>query len=467
MFDRMNEGSVSETNLAEVSADSLWRTVLGEIELSVAPSSFTTFWAPTRPLSMENDLLTIEVNNVFAKVQFEKKFAPMISEILKKHGFKDLGLEFIISSKHRTKNESDEEVVIIKNKSLSGFTKNPAKFESRLNPRYRFDNFVVGSCNDLAYAAARAASEKPGEKYNPIFIYGGVGLGKTHLIQAIGNEILRNNPTKKNLYTTTEEFVNDFIYHLRNKSPEEFTKKYREIDVLIVDDFQFIAGKEKNTEAFFNTFNSLHQANKQIVIAADKPPAAIPTLPERLRSRLLMGMAIDVNLPDYETRVAIIEAKSANSAVALPLKTAKYLAENIKTNVRELEGALNQILAYAEMQQIEPTPEFAAELLTSSRLRRPKHITARQIVDKTSRYFDLKPTDICSPARDQYIALPRQIAMYLLRSELHLSYPKIALELGRKDHTTAIHSVEKIDREIKLDISIREKVAAIREVLYA
>ena len=466
----MNEGNVSETNygvqpgasLVDVPPDALWRAVLGEIELSVSPSSFTTFWTPTRLLDVRGENLTIEVNNIFAKTQFEKKFAPLIKDILKKHGYRAPQLEFVTSTaKHHLKND---DVIIIETPHRAAA---PAvKFNSNLNSRYRFDNFVVGACNDLAYAAAQAAAENPGERYNPIFIYGGVGLGKTHLIQAIGNEIARRDPAKRVLYTTTEEFVNDFIYHLRAKTPEEFTRKYRELDALIVDDFQFIAGKEKNTEAFFNTFNALHQASKQIVIAADKPPAAIPTLPERLKSRLLMGMAIDVNLPDYETRVAIIEAKAASSAVKLPRATAEYLAENIKTNVRELEGALNQILAYAEMQNIEPTPEFAAELLANSRIARPKHITARQIIEKTAKFFELKPSDICSPARDKYVTLPRQIAMYLLRSELHMSYPKIAGELGRKDHTTAIHSIDKIDREIKLDITVREKVAAIREVLY-
>jgi len=464
---QMDGASVSEANYntdADTAGSSLWLMILGEIELVVSPSSFTTFWAPTKLLSAQGDTLVIEVNNIFAKTQFEKKFAPIIRDILKKHGYHSPKLEFTTSSaKHHVHN--GDEVVVIETSDKT-FAKTTI-FKSNLNPRYRFDNFIVGSCNDLAHAAALAAAEQPGEKYNPVFIYGGVGLGKTHLIQAIGNEIMRRDPSRKVLYTPTEEFVNDFIYHLRAKTPEEFTHKYRELDALIVDDIQFIAGKEKNQEAFFNTFNALHQANKQIVIAADRPPANIPTLTDRLKSRFQMGMVIDVNLPDYETRVAIIEAKAASSAIKLPRETAGYLAENIKTNIRELEGALNQILAYAEMQQIEPTKEFAAELLANSRLSRPRHITARQIIEKTAKYFELKPADICSAARDQYIALPRQIAMYLLRSELKMSFPKIARELGRKDHTTAIHSIDKIDREIKLDITVREKVAAIREVLYA
>jgi chromosomal replication initiator protein len=325
---------------------------------------------------------------------------------------------------------------------------------------------VVGGSNDLAYAAAQAAAEHPGERYNPIFIYGGVGLGKTHLIQAIGNAITQKYPDKKVLYVSTETFVNDFINHIRNKTPEEFTRKYREVDALIIDDFQFIAGKEKNIDAFFNTFNVLHQNNKQIVIAADQPPAKIPTLPERLRSRLLMGMAIDVSLPDYETRVAIIQTKASMSTIKLPEETINFLANNIKTNVRELEGALNQILAYAEMQQITPTPDFAAELLASSRITAPKHLTPRMIIEKTAKYFDLKPSDICSPARDRYIAFPRQVAMYLLRTELKLSFPQIAHELGRKDHTTAMSSIRKIEREIQLNATVREKINNVRGVIY-
>lgn len=447
----------------EISPAALWNAILGEVELEISPQNFATFWKPTSLIDITDNLITIEVNNVFAKTQFEKKFEPLIKEILKKKGFSHAKLEFVTSSRKRKlardRNESDHVVVIEK--------KAAEKSATNLNKNYDFANFIVGSNNDMAYAAARAVAENPGQKYNPLFIYGGVGLGKTHLIQAIGNEVAKNSPTKKILYVTTEQFVNDFIYNLRNKSPEEFTKKYRDLDVLIVDDIQFIAGKEKNQEAFFNTFNSLHQMNKQIIIAADRPPAIIPTLTDRLRSRFQMGMVIDVSLPDYETRAAIIQAKSQNSPVRLSHDVIEYLAKNIKTNVRELEGTLNQILAYSEMRDISPTPEFVAELISNTKVNKPKHITARQIVEKTAKYFELKPNDLLSSARDSYIMLPRQIAMYLLRSELHMSYPKIAEQLGRKDHTTAMHSIEKIEKNIKLDITVRDKIAAIREVLYA
>lgn len=462
----MNEVNVSEEkrSFGRVDQSALWNTICGEAELLIEPSSFATFWNKSSLIGVNGNTLTIEVNNIFARTQFEKKFAGIIDSILIKKGYARPNLVFVTA---KNREHKTEEVAVVTERVSRNFAKKSAEeFRSNLNSKYQFSNFVVGGSNDLAYAAAQAAAEHPGERYNPIFIYGGVGLGKTHLIQAIGNAITQKYPDKKVLYVSTETFVNDFINHIRNKTPEEFTRKYREVDALIIDDFQFIAGKEKNIDAFFNTFNVLHQNNKQIVIAADQPPAKIPTLPERLRSRLLMGMAIDVSLPDYETRVAIIQTKASMSTIKLPEETINFLANNIKTNVRELEGALNQILAYAEMQQITPTPDFAAELLASSRITAPKHLTPRMIIEKTAKYFDLKPSDICSPARDRYIAFPRQVAMYLLRTELKLSFPQIAHELGRKDHTTAMSSIRKIEREIQLNATVREKINNVRGVIY-
>jgi chromosomal replication initiator protein len=273
-------------------------------------------------------------------------------------------------------------------------------------------------------------------------------------------------PGTRVLYISSETFVNEFLEHIRFKK-KGFSEKYRNVDVLIVDDMQFIAGKEKTQEEFFHTFNHLHQNNKQIIISSDKPPKSIPTLTERLRSRFEMGMTIDVQMPDFETRCAILSAKAALSGVTLGQDTVEYLATNIKTNIRELEGALNQLLAYAEMRGISPDVTTAEGLLGNVRHSRPQHITSKQIIDRTAKHFQIKVEEICSAKRDKHIVVPRQIAMYLLRSELHLSFPKIAGELGRKDHTTAIHSVEKIEKAIKLDFLIREQVASIRENLYA
>lgn len=458
---------ISDMSTSEMKT--LWDSVLTDADMSGKYTNlFTAFWKPTKLLSVNNGICTIEVNNIFAKNQFEKRFEDDVRELLKKHGVVAPRVEFV-TNKKQIKKAQAEDVVIIDddNDEAASQTKPATPFNSHLNSKYRFDNFIVGSCNELAYAAAQAAAKQPGEKYNPIFIYGGAGLGKTHLIQAIGNQIIANDKTKKVLYATTEEFTNDYIYHITNKSSQEFTNKYRSLDTLIVDDIQFISGKDKTQEAFFNTFNALHQANKQIIISSDRPPGVIPTLTDRLKSRFQMGMTIDVSLPDYETRVAIIEAKARmNSSVNLPPNTAEYIAKTVRTNIRELEGALNQVMAYAEMRNIPPTVEFAAEVLASSRPSQTRHITARQIVEKTAKYFEIKSSEMKSSSRSQYIIVPRQIAMYLLRSELHMSYPQIARELGRSDHTTAMHSITKIERQIKLDITIREKVDDIKESLY-
>lgn len=439
----------------------LWQTILGEIELSLSHATFATWFKPTELLAIQGQNLQVLVNNFFAKNQFEKKFDQQIKQILRKNGFSSPTIEYIIKGKRAVKEEIvDEKVAHIQAEQSS------VKNSTGLNPKYRFDNFIVGTCNDLAHAASQAAAAMPGQKYNPVFIYGGSGLGKTHLIQAIGNEISANKPEMRVLYASAETFGNEFIDFVRFKKNRDFGKKYRDVDVLIIDDIQFIAGKKSTQEEFFNTFNSLHQADKQIILSSDKPPVEIPGLADRLRSRFQMGMAIDVSLPDYETRCAILEAKAAALGVNLPIEITEFLADQVRTNIRELEGALNQILAYCEMRREEPTLDLTKGLLGDIKNSRPKHITARQIIDKTASYFDLKVTDICSPARDRHIAEPRQMAMYLLRSEIKMSFPKIARELGRKDHTTAIHSVEKIEREIKLNARIREQISDLRERLY-
>jgi chromosomal replication initiator protein len=439
----------------------LWQTILGEIELILPHATFATWFKPTKLLSIQGQNLQVLVNNFFAKNQFEKKFDEQIKHILRKNGFSSPTLEYIIKGKRTAKED-----VVIEESTPSPIDQSTAKNPTGLNSKYRFDNFIVGTCNDLAHAASQAAATMPGVKYNPIFIYGGSGLGKTHLVQAIGNEILTKQPASRVLYASAETFGNEFIDYVRFKKNRDFSRKYRDVDVLIIDDVQFIAGKKSTQEEFFNTFNSLHQTDKQIVLTSDKPPAEIPGLADRLRSRFQMGMAIDVSLPDLETRSAILEAKATALGFNLPIETTEFLADQIRTNIRELEGALNQILAYCEMRSEDPTLELAKGLLGDIKNSRPKHITARQIIEKTANYFDLRVIDMCSPARDRHIAEPRQMAMYLLRNEIKMSFPKIAHELGRKDHTTAIHSVEKIEREIKINTRIREQITDLRERLY-
>lgn len=451
---------------------SLWQTVLGEIELSVSRAAFVTWFKQTELTSITSDGdIYISVPNIFAKQQFEVKFNRQITDTLRKNGIPVHSVTYSISGtkppKPAADNRSEQHVAEIAGKRVDQpvAASRSRQTKGGLNPRYTFDTYIVGSSNDLAYAACQAVAKNPGTKYNPLFIYGGVGLGKTHLMQAVGNDIVTHSPDTKILYVNSETFVNEFLEHIRFKK-KGFSDKYRSVDVLIVDDMQFIAGKEKTQEEFFHTFNALHQANKQIIISSDKPPKSIPTLTERLRSRFEWGMAIDIQMPDFETRCAILETKAALSGVSLKKETTEFLANNIKTNIRELEGALNQLLAFAEMRGVEPDLQTAAGLLGNVRQSRPHHITPRQIIDKTAKHFQIDPLDIVSPKRDKHIVVPRQVAMYLLRSELHLSFPRIATELGRKDHTTAIHSVEKIEKAIKLDFMIREQVAGVREKLY-
>jgi len=448
---------------------SLWQSVLGEIELSVSHATYMTWFKNTELVNQSASEVTIAVPNIFAKRQFEVKFDEQIRGVLAKNGLSPKTINYTVktsgqrpaASRETTSSHAVDRLIAPRRAEHS--TQTP---KTTLNPRYSFENFIVGSSNDLAYSACQAVAKNPGTKYNPLFLYGGVGLGKTHLIQAVGNEILKNQPDKVVLYISSETFVNDFLESIRYKK-KGLADKYRNVDVLIVDDMQFIAGKEKTQEEFFHTFNALHQANKQIIISSDKPPRNIPTLTERLRSRFEWGMSIDIQMPDFETRCAILEAKSALSGVEVARETIEYLANNIKTNVRELEGALNQLLAYAEMRGVPADISTAEGLIGNVRHSRPQHLTARQIIDKTARHFSLSAQEICSAKRDKHIVTPRQIAMYLLRSELHLSFPKIAAELGRKDHTTAIHSVEKIEKAVKLDFLIREQVADIRDKLYA
>lgn len=447
--------------------NSLWQSVLGEIELSVPHAQFVTWFKNTELVESSDEQVVIAVPNIFAVRQFQVKFSDHIKQVLAKNGVEPARIEYVVKSSNAKKRVISRETTHSPAQSLT--ESRPAGMVTQsgnLNPRYTFSNFIVGSSNDLAYTACQAVAQYPGTKYNPLFLYGGVGLGKTHLAQAVGNEIVKHQPDARILYISSETFVKEFLESIRFKK-KGFSDKYRNVDVLIVDDMQFIANKEKTQEEFFHTFNALHQNNKQIIITSDKPPRSIPTLTERLRSRFEMGMSIDIQMPDFETRCAIIETKSSLSGVELDRETVEYLANNVKTNIRELEGALNQLLAYAEMRSIAPDISTAEGLLGNVRRSRPQHVTAKQIIDKTAKYFSLSPAEICSAQRDKHIVTPRQIAMYLLRSELHLSFPKIANELGRKDHTTAIHSIEKIEKSIKLDFTIREQVAEIRERLYA
>jgi chromosomal replication initiator protein len=456
--------------------DSLWQAVLGEIELSISRGNFVTWFKNTCLLKNDEESVTVGVPNIFIKQQLERKYNDLITETLAKNGV--VTKEIIYKITANTTVPRNDEPVLIAHESpspvkVSSSNNAPAvgnslahSYRQGLNERYTFDNFVVGGSNELAFAACQAIAHNPGTKYNPLFLYGGVGIGKTHLMQAVGNAVLQANPNAKVVYISTEQFVQEFVDALRFRKTADFAGYYRTTDVLIVDDVQFIAGKEKMQEEFFHTFNALHQANKQIIISSDKPPKEIPTLEDRLRSRFAWGMSIDMQTPDFETRCAIVQSKAEGHEVVLPNDVVEYLANNAQTNIRELEGALNQLLAFCEMRGLEPDLSIVSGLLSISKTR-PKHLSAKQIIERTARHFQIPMEDILGPKRDKDIVVPRQIAMYILRSELHLSFPKIAKELGRKDHTTAIHSVEKIEKESQFDASLRLAIAQIKERLYA
>lgn len=447
-----------------MNSQAIWQGVLGEIEVSIPPSSFSTWFKSTELDIISDNEVAVLSPNPFVLTQLEKRYYQRIADGLKRNGLAVSMIHFrpkkVATRRQRLNRDEPHSTA-----TSPSIIKQANKSTTNLNPRYTFDNFIVGSSNDLAHAACQAIAANPGTKYNPLYLYGGSGLGKTHLMQAVGNEIIKRQPSARVLYTTTETFVSEFLDSIRFKK-KGFSDKYRNVDVLIVDDMQFIANKEKTQDEFFHTFNDLHQNDKQIIISSDKPPKSIPTLTDRLRSRFEWGMTIDVQMPDYETRCAIVTAKAGLSNVELSADVIEYLATNFKTNIRELEGALNQLLAYAEMQNITPDAETAEGLLGNIKRSRPQHITAKQIIDKTARHFGVEVKDVCSPRRDKYIMQPRQIAMYLLRSELKMSFPKIAQELGRKDHTTAIHSVDKISKEMLISVNIREQINDIRDKLY-
>ncbi|MGI9027241.1 MAG: chromosomal replication initiator protein DnaA [Candidatus Saccharimonadales bacterium] len=462
----------------------LWQAVLGEIELGVSKGNYVTWFKNTRLLKVKDGVVQVGAPNVFIKQQLERKFDDLIAQTLQKNGVPYETIEYKIlpaSSIHR---RIEDESVVLQNQqqakpapdgrpqpnrptsSTNTSSSLTHAYRLGLNERYTFDNFIVGDGNDLAYAACQSVANSPVKKYNPLFLYGGVGIGKTHLIQATGNGVLANNKNANIVYVSSEQFIQEFLDAIRYKRNTDFAAVYRSADVLIIDDIQFIAGKEKTQDEFFHTFNALHQANKQIIITSDRRPKDIPTLTDRLRSRFEWGMAIDMQAPDFETRCAIIQSKAGEHDMVLEPGLVEHLANRDPSNIRELEGALNRLIAFCEVRKLEPTVEVAVALLGNVKTR-PKHLNAKQVVERTAKHFQVSVDELLGPKRDKEIVVPRQIAMYILRSELHLSFPKIARELGRKDHTTAIHSVEKITKEKAFDNEVRLAIADIKERLYA
>ncbi len=452
----------------------LWRRVLSELELNLSQASFNTWFKNTSVASKQKETIVISVPSGFVKEWLENKYNKYILKALQKYYPKTKKVDFIIKSLSpigetlkrlkKSKNREREESVIstIPNKAELGNLEG-----LNLNSRYTFNLFIVGSCNELAHAASLAVSKNPGKTYNPLFIYGGVGLGKTHLLQAIGNEIIKNHPTKKIKYITCEQFTNELINSIRQQKMNDFKNKYRKIDTLIIDDVQFLAKKEKTQEEFFHTFNTLYENNKQIVLSSDRIPKAILTLEERLRSRFEGGMITDIGLPDFETRLAILKMKLEKKQETLPQEILEYIASHIQRNIRELEGALNKIIAYNELNNNLLTLKDSKAILSSIiKIPRNKSISPQQIIKVVTEFYSIKPQQLFEKNRKKEVVYPRQIAMYLMREEGKFSYPTIGEKFSNRDHTTVLHAYKKINREIQENEGLEEEINIIKEKLY-
>ena len=453
----------------------LWKAALGEIELQVSRANFKTWLQNTSITDKKEGVVTIAVPNSFTKEWLENKYHKFILRSLRnlESEIKEVNYQIkqnISKEDFKGKNVFREEDRVVR-KQLD-FQELNVNTLTNLNPRYAFDNFIVGSSNELAHAAASVVVKNLGKKYNPLFIYGGVGLGKTHLIQAIGNQVKKEFPTKKVKYVTSERFTSEVISALRSGSLrpndiDDFKKRWREIDLLIIDDIQFLSGKEKTQEEFFHTFNALYDAGKQIILSSDRPPKSIQTLEERLRSRFEGGMVADISYPDLETRVAILKSKASEKNVVLSDEIFEYVAQNIKKNVRELEGALNRLIAANyQPNQKELTLNDAKKILNLILNTPKKSTTLKSIIKAVAEFYDVSEKDILDRSRKKEIVKPRQIIMYLLREELKSSFPFIGLKIGGRDHTTAIHACEKIKKEIELDSNLNDEINLIKEKLY-
>jgi len=448
-------------------AKSLWQAVSGELELSLSRANFTTWFRHVTISLVDGNEVVISVPNIFTKEWLENKYHKQIQAAFYNILKENIKIQYRVGREPATNKGLIPKLTEEMPALVSLETAAPLAETTNLNQRYVFPSFVVGPSNKLAYAAAHSVATKPGENYNPFFIYGGVGLGKTHLMQAIGNEIKSNFPKKKVVYITSERFINEFITAIGTRKTNEFKDKYRKIDVLLVDDLQFLQGKEETQNEFFHTFNALHQENKQIVLTSDRPPKAIPSLEERLRSRFEWGMIADIQPPNLETRIAILQNKAQAKGYDIPLEIFDYIARHIQKNIRELEGALTRVIAYCELNS-SPLDLGTATSVLENLIAAPrkKSVTSQQIIEKTASFYDVSISDILGKKRDRDIVVPRQIVMYLLREELQLSYPKIAAHIGKRDHTTAIHSCVKIEKELDASESLRHEINLIKERLY-
>lgn len=446
-----------------------WEKTLSEIELQISKPNFLTWFKNSRLVKKDDATGTVVVGvaNNFAKEWIKNKYHKTILELLQKSDQSICRIEYIVLA-----GDIGERLFAVEKKEPDRAAQQEGIFElsvdpeTNLHPRYTFKSFVVGSSNELAYAASMAVAKDVGKKYNPLFIYGGTGLGKTHLIQAVGNEIIKTYRNRiKVKYVPSERFVNDVIWAIRSKRTEDIKNKYRTIDVLIIDDIQFIGGKPASEEEFFHTFNILHQNNKQIIISSDRPPAAIPTLEERLRSRFEGGMIVDVSFPDYEMKMAIIKNKVQDKGFELSDDVCHVIASKIQRNIREIEGIINKLYFYKEVKNAPIDIKVAEEIINATIQQSAANINPNHIIKSVASFFEVSQSDLITSSRRKEVVLPRQVAMFLMRDMLGMSYPDIGDKMGKRDHTTAIHSFEKIAREITTDRTLNQKIILIKEII--
>lgn len=434
----------------------IWHKTLGLLQNELTEISFNTWIKTIEPLSLQNDTINLAVPAEFNKGILESRYQILIKNAIKQATFKEYSINFVVPSQEN----------IDKYTNPPESSTNEDALVSVLNPKYTFDTFVIGNSNRFAHAAALAVAEAPAKAYNPLFIYGGVGLGKTHLMHAIGHFVLQQNSSLKVLYVSSEKFTNELINAIKDDKNEEFRSKYRNIDILLIDDIQFIAGKERTQEEFFHTFNALYEANKQIILSSDKSPKEIVTLEDRLRSRFEWGLIADMQAPDIETRIAILRKKAQLENLDVPNDIMVFIAEKIASNIRELEGALNRVIAYSSLTENEITVELATEalkdILSTNKVRT---INCNTIQDAVARYFDIRPDDFKSKKRSRDIAFPRQIAMYLCRELTDMSLPKIGQAFGGRDHTTVIHACDKIIEEFKTNSETKRAINELKKNL--
>lgn len=442
--------------------EQLWQAVLGEIELNLSKASFTTWFKNTFIDSYDGTRVVICVPNTFTQAWLQKKYYQEILSAFK-NITKDPIKEISYKIENRKPQNRSNQATPENTPATTALPKQSGVNRFGLNSYYTFSNFIVGKGNELAYAACQAVATNPGKAYNPLFIYGGVGLGKTHLLQAIGNELSKK--TSKILYVTSEKFSNDYINEVRSGRAKQLKEKYRNVDLLLVDDVQFMAGKDGTQEEFFHTFNELHQTNRQIVLTSDRPPKAIPALEKRLLSRFEWGMIADIIAPDFETKLAILRNKCHEKNYPLSDDILNYLAVNINSNIRELEGALTRLITYFEFNNLQPTLESTKNILATTLAEfRETNITSKHIIEAVGKFFDIDIKDLAGKSRKKELVVPRQIAMFLLRDEISASFPAIGHELGGRDHTTAIHACNKIAEDLKHNQKLKQQLLSIRQL---